>query len=121
MTNVQRNRRCKICDALIPVARLRSRPRSGLCGYPACDVEHKRRQRCKHMQTYRAARAARDPEWLAAEVERGALRYRNRRMSKELAQRAPQTNGLAAVDTFLSAVLRIALGVFRLVGLRFQA
>ena len=92
MTNVQRSRRCKICDALIPVARLRSRPRSGLCGYPACDVEHKRRQRCKHMQTYRAARAARDPEWLAAEVARRA-------------------RGL--IDTFLRAVNRIALGALR--------
>ena len=78
MANVQRNTRCKICDALIPIARLRRHPAAVLCGSPACDVEHQRRRHNHSQQTWRAARVERDPEFRAREGFRSGLRRKRK-------------------------------------------
>lgn len=82
MANVQRNTRCKICDSLIPVKRLRRHPCAVLCGSPACDVEHQKRRHNHAQQNWRAARGERDPEFRARESFRAGLRYQKRQAEK---------------------------------------
>ena len=107
MANVQRNNRCKICDSLIQVERLRRHPCAVLCGSAACDVQHQRRRHNHAQQNWKRSRGQRDPEWRARQSELAGVRYRRRKQrlaKKKLAQRAPQTNGLATVDTSLPKI-----------------
>ena len=76
MANVQRNNRCKICDSLIPVARLRRHPCATLCGASDCDVEHQKRRHNRAQANYRRARGERDPEWRARQSELAGERRR---------------------------------------------
>ena len=113
MAGKQHDRRCKICDSLIPIARRRRHPCAVLCGVTACSIEHKRRRRNRSEKNWRQARGERDPEFRAKLAAQAGVRYQKRRMrqavKKEQAtqvtlapQRAPQTNGHdSAVPTIL--------------------
>ena len=74
------DRRCKICDRLIPVKRRRRHPGAVLCGSDSCDVVNQRRRHNRNQQTYRQSRGERDPQWRASELARDAVRYQRRRM-----------------------------------------
>ena len=65
MAGKQHDRRCKICDSLIQVARLRRHPCAVLCGSDSCSVEHKRRRRNRSEKNWRQSRGERDPAWRA--------------------------------------------------------
>lgn len=97
------DRRCKICDRLIPVKRRRRHPGAVLCGSDSCDVVNQRRRHNRKQATWRLARGERDPEWRAHQSYLAGLRYQKRRAraaaKKELVERAHQTNERAAVDT----------------------
>lgn len=75
----QRDRRCQICHRLIALKRCRTYPTAVLCGGRDCYAEHYRRRHNQASMLYQR---------------------RQRLAKKNLAQRAPQTNGLATVDTF---------------------
>ena len=79
MATVQRNTRCKICDSLIPVKRLRRHPCAALCGASDCDVEHRKRRHNHAQQNWKRSRAERDPEWRARQSELAGVRYRKRK------------------------------------------
>ena len=76
----QRDRRCQICHRLIALKRCRTYPTAVLCGGRDCYAEHYRRRHNQASMLYQR---------------------RQRLAKKNLAQRAPQTNGLATVDTSL--------------------
>ena len=117
MANIKplHTRRCRICDSLLRIARLRSHPQAVLCGSTACDVEHQKRRHNRKQQTWRRARGERDPAWRAEYIAAAGVRYQKRRMraaaKKERAQRAPQTNGRAADDTSVPSTWAEAVAV----------
>ena len=100
------DRRCLICDRLLAVRRIKKHPAAVLCGASDCDVEHQKRRHNHAQQNWRLARGERDPEWRARQSELAGERYRKRkqRLAKNPPQRAPQTNGLATVDTSLPKI-----------------
>ena len=78
------DKRCKICDRLIPAKRRRRHPAAVLCGSPACDVAHQKRRHNHAQQNWRLARGERDPEWRARLVAQAGARYRKRKAAQEL-------------------------------------
>ena len=86
MANVQRSNRCKVCDGLIPVKRLRRHPCAVLCGAAACGIEHKRRRRNRAQHNWLNKKVARDPAWRLSEARKATARYQRR---KSAAARSP--------------------------------
>ena len=79
MANVTRSRRCKICDDLIPVLRLRRHPCAVLCGAAACGIEHKRRRHNRAQHNWLNKKVASDPAWRLSEARKANARYQRRK------------------------------------------
>ena len=91
MSNVRRSTRCKVCDALIGVKRLRRHPCATLCGSARCAVEHRRRRHNHAQQNWRIARGERDPAWRDKLIAQAGVRYRKRKAQAQArAQAAPR-------------------------------
>ena len=82
MANVPRKTRCKVCDKLIGVERLRRHPCAVLCDSPDCTIEYRRRRHARAQHNWLRARGERDPEWRAREALRAIERYRKRQAAK---------------------------------------
>ena len=52
MANIERHRRCPVCDWLLAVKRLRRHPRALLCGSTECKAEYERRRHNRACMLY---------------------------------------------------------------------
>ena len=105
------DRRCKICDRLIPVQRLRRFPNAVLCGSPPCDVEHQKRRHNRKQATWRRARGERDPAWRAHLIAQAGVRYLKRKALRQTTERAavntaPPANWAEALERLCVPALR---------------
>ena len=102
-------RRCKICDRLIPEKRTSNYPCAVSCGKRECAVEYKRAQSNTIRKRYRDRRLASDPAFRLRERQRARERYvKSRlRLGKTPAVREP----IEAENTFLATLLQRAARV----------
>ena len=82
MANQTHSRRCKVCDWLIPVKRLRRHPFAVLCSSPDCTIEHRRRRHARAQHNWIRGRSERDPEFHERERARARERYGKRQAAK---------------------------------------
>ena len=85
MSNIIREKRCLICDSLIPVGRIQRHPCAVLCGVTACSIEHKRRSHNRAQQKWRITRGIRDPAFRERLNSDALTRYRKRKALRSIA------------------------------------
>ena len=114
---------CPVCAKALDASRVARYPSARTCGAPICGAEHRRLRMNFNRNKYVKKRRRDDPEFRQRKNQRQREKYAEERLllRKIAAHRAPVANARGLIDTFLQAANRIALGVFRLVGLRFQA
>ena len=120
---------CPVCAKALDASRLAKHAHAVLCGSSTCALEYHRRQHNRNKRRWRDKRIAADPGFRLRAMQRCRDRYVKRRLAAgktvgppaPWAQREPVAPERGPIDNCLAIANRIALGVLRLVGLRFQA
>ena len=76
-------RRCKICDKLVSLLRLKRWPRASLCGSTDCTETHRKRRNARRVHRRRAQLEALDPNWKAERNKAARERYWRRKPSSD--------------------------------------
>ena len=118
------DRRCTICGAGISAKRIARYPIAVLCGADSCTVSNQKRKAKVKQARWREKRIARDPEFRLRALQGCRDRYVARRLAagKKVGPRAPwagRSPERGAIDTFLAAIRRHALGALRRAGMMF--
>ena len=119
-----KERTCKICGEAVDDARIAQYPRAVSCS-SECGSEYRRTQLNKRRKNYRHRRLASDPAFGLLEKRKARRRYvaGRLRLGKIVGPptpRAGRAHVRGAIDTFLAAIRRSALGALRRAGMMFQ-